>query len=216
MAAEPALRTRYARAARQPRSRETLARIVTAGESLFAERGYDGASVGDIAKKAKCSVGAFYARFPDKESLFHHIHQRHCGILVETARRAEDDALAEATSLEDVVKRIVAAQFSFASKRRALTRVFIQRSGEDSAFHARYAASWGEAAACYRRMLGTYASDIGAKDPAAGIDFVIRMVHAMWANEVLHHGRLEIVDSDSAEADKKRLVDTCFAYLTAS
>ncbi|MEM9898930.1 MAG: helix-turn-helix domain-containing protein [Pseudomonadota bacterium] len=50
--------------------------IMEAGESLFAERGYAGTSIADIAKEANVAVGSIYRLFPDKPSLLAALHQR--------------------------------------------------------------------------------------------------------------------------------------------
>ena len=60
----------------QERSRRTLQRLLDAGEALIREKGFDRASVAEIAERAGCSVGAFYTRFPDKDALFYSILQR--------------------------------------------------------------------------------------------------------------------------------------------
>jgi AcrR family transcriptional regulator len=46
---------------------KTLA-IYNSGRSLLSERDYDAFSVAELANGARCSVGAFYVRFPDKEA----------------------------------------------------------------------------------------------------------------------------------------------------
>lgn len=56
--------------ANQARSREAQARLIKAGEQVFAKKGYDEAHVTDIAAAAGCSIGSFYRRFRDKEALF--------------------------------------------------------------------------------------------------------------------------------------------------
>ncbi|MDE2014420.1 MAG: TetR/AcrR family transcriptional regulator [Alphaproteobacteria bacterium] len=61
---------RWALPARQDRSRAMRTRILKAAEAAFAEQGYDGARIADIAKAAGCSVGAVYFRFKDKDALF--------------------------------------------------------------------------------------------------------------------------------------------------
>ena len=61
---------RWALPASQERSRATRARLLQAAETVFAEKGYDGAKICDIAEEAGCSVGAVYFRFKDKSALF--------------------------------------------------------------------------------------------------------------------------------------------------
>jgi AcrR family transcriptional regulator len=48
---------------------ETRARLLRAAADVFAERGYDGARVADIAKAAGVSSGAMYAHFASKAEL---------------------------------------------------------------------------------------------------------------------------------------------------
>ena len=55
------------RALAKQRTRE---KIVAAARLLFAERGYEGATIRDIAKAAGMSTGAVFASFTDKADLF--------------------------------------------------------------------------------------------------------------------------------------------------
>lgn len=54
---------------RQKRSLEKRARLKTAGLALFAEKGFESASIGDIARRAKLAVGGFYQHFRSKRQL---------------------------------------------------------------------------------------------------------------------------------------------------
>ncbi len=55
------------RALAKQRTRE---KIIGAAKELFAERGYEGATIRDIAKAAGMSTGAVFASFTDKSDLF--------------------------------------------------------------------------------------------------------------------------------------------------
>lgn len=48
-------------------------RIVTAGLKVFCEKGYENATVDDIARKAECSHGLFYHYFKNKQEIFDEI-----------------------------------------------------------------------------------------------------------------------------------------------
>ena len=190
-----------------------MARIVEAADALFAERGYDGASVNDIVARAGCSIGTLYARFTDKESLFLHLHAHHCRLMIDNIDAlVHDPAMVEA-NLPTLVRGIIDAQYRFADKRRAITRVFIQRSGQDAAFHAGYAAAWSEVAGRLRALLLSRRDDIGHPDPAGATAFVVQMLHASWANDVLHHGMPEITGSPKGPRARRELVRACLAYL---
>nr|WP_321249088.1 TetR/AcrR family transcriptional regulator [uncultured Ruegeria sp.] len=53
------------------RSLQTRARILDAAEALFADRGFEGASIRDIAAKAGVQVGLVHHHGGGKEELFH-------------------------------------------------------------------------------------------------------------------------------------------------
>jgi AcrR family transcriptional regulator len=97
------------RPAYQARSRQQRDRLLKAGERAFAESGYWGTHVTDIARRAGCSVGSFYRRFEDKEALF-------LALQADMTERAEtniarffDDPARADEPLETVFTRLVAA-----------------------------------------------------------------------------------------------------------
>lgn len=53
--------------------RKTRERVLQAARSLFAERGFEGATIRDIAQHAGMSTGAVFASFNDKSELFEEI-----------------------------------------------------------------------------------------------------------------------------------------------
>jgi len=54
---------------RQNRSLEKRARLKAAGLALFGEKGFEGTSVDEIARRAKLAVGSFYQHFRSKRQL---------------------------------------------------------------------------------------------------------------------------------------------------
>jgi AcrR family transcriptional regulator len=57
------------RAPQQDRSTRRVAAFLEAGDSLFAELGFEGATMTAIAARAGSSIGALYSYFPDKKTL---------------------------------------------------------------------------------------------------------------------------------------------------
>lgn len=215
MSETPVLDRRHGRVPQQSRSRATLARVAEAAEALFGERGYDGTTVGDIVSRAGCSVGAFYARFNDKEALLRHVHDRQCRLLIERIEFVCDLMKAENANLDAAVRQAVRALFQFGAGRRALTRVFIQKSGADPEFHMRYALAWAEVRSRLRPALLARRREIARQDPEAAIDFVLQLMHSAWANDVLHHGVNEVTGQSSGARLVDELADACLAYLRA-
>jgi AcrR family transcriptional regulator len=56
------------RPAKQARSRRTRRRLLAAGRALLKSADFDAVTIADLARRARCSVGSFYARFEDKDS----------------------------------------------------------------------------------------------------------------------------------------------------
>jgi AcrR family transcriptional regulator len=57
------------RAPQQDRSTRRVAAFLEAGDSLFAELGFEGATMTAIADRAGSSIGALYSYYPDKKTL---------------------------------------------------------------------------------------------------------------------------------------------------
>jgi AcrR family transcriptional regulator len=55
---------------RRPRRPEVRARLLEAARAVFAEKGYEAASVADVAAAAGLTKGAVYSNFAGKEELF--------------------------------------------------------------------------------------------------------------------------------------------------
>ncbi len=56
--------------------------VLNAAEQVFAESGYDGATIRDIAARADVAVGSVYRVFEGKTELYLAVHQRHSEELV--------------------------------------------------------------------------------------------------------------------------------------
>jgi AcrR family transcriptional regulator len=56
---------------RQKIKADTRSRILEEAKRLFFEKGYDHASIRNIAEHIECSVGTIYLHFKDKDSIFH-------------------------------------------------------------------------------------------------------------------------------------------------
>ena len=109
----------------QARSRATRERLLEAAERVFAEKGYDGAKLSDIAQEADVSVGAVYFRFKDKDALFQAIAET----FTEEARgRFRDYILGGAQSTADeVVRNFVTRTADNMQMHRGLFRAIIER-----------------------------------------------------------------------------------------
>lgn len=91
-----AVRTQESRRQRAPskRSLETRARVLDAAEKLFAERGFDGASLRDMAKLAGVHLAQVNFHGGAKEDLFFTVVARRAGELSQLRLQALEDVKA--------------------------------------------------------------------------------------------------------------------------
>lgn len=79
---------------RQLRGLRTAERILDTAEEVFAEKGFDGATLRDVADRVGIRIPSLYNHFPSKESLYAAVLERGIGpvlrTLVESATRRGD------------------------------------------------------------------------------------------------------------------------------
>ena len=91
---------------RQAAKVRTRQKVLDAARALFAERGYEPATIRDIAKGAGMSTGAVFANFQDKAELFEAVLTEDLARLAETLRAA---AAGESTVRGRVLAALTAA-----------------------------------------------------------------------------------------------------------
>ncbi len=95
------------RTPRQARSRATLDRIVSAAQELLETKTFDEISVSEIVDRARSSVGAFYARFPDKAALLDHLDELYARRVIELGKMAAREGRDPETTLAEEVRGLV-------------------------------------------------------------------------------------------------------------
>ena len=101
--------TSLVRKPQQERSRRTLQRILDAGLHLLEHEGPDSLTVTGITKRARTSVGSFYARFQGKDDLLRYLGERSLNEALEVWAQLRgglgaDEALR--TSVGEIVSRL--------------------------------------------------------------------------------------------------------------
>jgi AcrR family transcriptional regulator len=81
-----------AKAPKRARGVQRVAELLDAGAVLFAEKGYDAATMTEIAQRAGASIGSLYQFFPSKEvlaeALFSRYVERVASLLEDLVKRA--------------------------------------------------------------------------------------------------------------------------------
>jgi AcrR family transcriptional regulator len=95
-----------ARAAAKARTRKSL---IAAAKRLFMERGYEGATIRDIAGAANLSTGAVFASFADKAALFNEVLLADSDVQIQRMTAAA----AEPGEVRERVTRLLAAGYGY-------------------------------------------------------------------------------------------------------
>src|ERR1700685_3576201 len=121
--------TRRALATQQPR-----ARLRAAARALFTSRGYEPATIRDIASAADLSTGAVFASFSDKADLFNEVIIADCEALFQQMAAGED-----AGSAADTLLRLLSLGYDRHHDQLPLTQAALGFSWvRDGAHEARY------------------------------------------------------------------------------
>ena len=109
---------------RQAAKVRTRQKVLDAARALFAERGYEPATIRDIAKGAGMSTGAVFANFQDKAELFEAVLSEDLAKLAETLKAA---AAAE-TSLRARLLAALTAGYHGSLEQLPLVQAVVARS----------------------------------------------------------------------------------------
>ena len=128
---------RWVRPPQQARSQETLHRILDAAEALVSEKSFEDTPVAEVVRRAGSSVGAFYARFRDKDGLLHALYDRYLAEATATADEALDPARWEGAGVTQILHAVTRFLTEIYRERSGLIRAFVVRNHSDAEFRAR-------------------------------------------------------------------------------
>lgn len=168
----------WVRPPRQVRSQKTLERVLDAAEEIIAERGVAALTVSEVVRRADSSVGAFYARFPDKDALLATLHERSCGEALATAELAFDPARWERSELSVVVPEVVRFTVSLCEERRGLNLAFIALAATDATYAERRANLESQIAGLLYDFLRAREGEVSHPDLRNAARVAIRMILA--------------------------------------
>ena len=112
----------------QQRSRDTLARIVNAAERLLGERSFEDVTVAEIVRMAHSSVGAFYARFPDKDALLDHLDDLHAADMIDGVAVYADDPTSNTFPIQRAVGEVMSFLVGYFKAHRGVLRALSVRA----------------------------------------------------------------------------------------
>jgi AcrR family transcriptional regulator len=165
------------RVPQQKRSKESLERLLDAAEDQIRAEGIESLTIATVVSRAGLSVGAFYARFPDRNALLHAVQGRfHDRVEPVLLKRVVSEVTPE-ECLADAVEVAVDLLVGHVLGEQELSRAFMMSSVFDPVLRAR-----GEQVNRARRdvlvsVLMPHCDEIRHEDPV----LAIYMAYGMYA-----------------------------------
>ena len=175
-------RLEWIRPPQQARSQDTLDRILDAAEGLVSEKGFEDATVADVVSRAGSSVGAFYARFHDKDGL---LYERYLAQAMATADAALEPSRWEGVGVAGILRAVVRFLVEIYRQQRGLIRAFVVRNHTDAEFRARQERLSHYVNAKLSELLLARRAEIDHADPARAAAFGLTMTVSTIESAIL-------------------------------
>jgi len=177
----------------------TRQKLLAAARDLFIDRGYEPATVRDIARAAGMSTGAVFANFQDKSDLFEAVQIDDCERAAERMREAAGRDAPVANKLLNVFL----ANYGYYSNSLPLVRAMQARAWE------RPADEEGRARPALKALLATISDALrdAARRNEIRQDFDVRLISEMLWDAYLASLRRAIFDAWTVDVLSARLAD---------
>jgi AcrR family transcriptional regulator len=194
----------------QQRSRESLERVLRAGEKLLADRGYEGFTMAEVARTARLSVGSVYGRFENKDALVYAIHRR---MLERLGAVSAGPGVEAEAGLAEAVAHAVRRLADRMHVERRLLRVFMLRGAVDANIAQAGSRSSQAAAGAFTDAVLDRPAEIGHADPQLAADIAFRMVYDVLARQIMYGPTFESPRPVAWDTLVAELSGACVAYL---
>ncbi len=203
----------WVRPPRQTRSQETLERLLDAAEEVFGEKGFEAATVAEVVRRARSSVGAMYARFTDKDALLSCLHERFCEEAIATADLALDASRWEGATIAEIFTEVIPFIVEVYREKAGLLRAFIIRGSQDAEF-----AEHGNRLGHYisqrlTELLMDRREQISHPDPGLAVDFGLRMCFDTLDHAALFADIIRTTRPMTAQDTARELTRVYLSYL---
>src|SRR3954452_815117 len=169
----------------QNRSRQSLERVLEAGQKLLEEEGWEGFTVQEVSRRAKVSIGSIYARAPSKEALILAVYDRaveEIGQANEAALKPQEhwDALDGRQLILGATREMAQQMLDF----ERILRVFMNRAPVDATIRSRAAVQIRRLASRWEELLLSRKGEFTHPQPDLAIEVAFRMVFATMSRRV--------------------------------
>jgi AcrR family transcriptional regulator len=176
---------RWVKPPQQARSKRTLERVLDAAEEVIRERGVANLTVSEVVRRAGSSVGAFYARFEDKEGLLATLHERTCSEALATAELALDPARWESADFASIIEEVIRFTAVQCEERLGLMLAFVALAASEVSYARRRDALEKKIGALLGALLLERVDEIAHPDPLLAANVTVRMVLGTLESDAL-------------------------------
>ncbi len=110
---KPSHKSSAPRAPQRKRGHDRVAALIAAGARVFGEKGYDGATMTEIAAAGGAAIGSLYQFFPTKEAIADAVHAAVGDVLLATLQKLAKEAAG--LPPDQLVDRLYDTFFAFLS-----------------------------------------------------------------------------------------------------
>jgi AcrR family transcriptional regulator len=185
---------------KQARSEQTLLRILDAAEALIEEKGLADASIPEIVRRARSSVGGFYARFRDKNELLRALEERFFGQLRERVDELSDPERWVGAAVPEIVRRHVQELVETFRARQALIAAFLTRAARDPEFMEEGLRFRRDVSRRFCALLLTRREEISHPEPGTAIDLGVQLAFGLM-HQMVAFGDIRVGDRRLSDAE---------------
>ena len=184
----------------RPTRAQTRARLLNAAGTVFAERGYDRASLDDVAAAAGLTKGAVYSSFASKDELFYALMRERIGERIDLVAEAAE----RQPTVGDITPNASSALAELISSQADWHLLFIEfwaRAIRDPDLSKEFARERRSARALIARVLQERAAEANVDLPATAEQLAVAVL-ALSNGIAIEH----LADPDTVEASTFGLV----------
>ncbi len=198
----------------QARSRRTLDRLLDAAEALLGDRSFDDVTIADVVRRARSSVGAFYARFPDKDALLDALYDRHQAQVTAALGEALDPKHWLNDPVSQIVEQLVHELVKLHLAKRGLLRALVLRGHMKPDWRYDDPAARGQLSlARVGELIGSRRDEIAHPEPKMAASLGFLMVLATLREKLLFGDSTASALRVDAQQLERELVRAYLAYL---
>lgn len=203
---------------KQRRSKETLARILTATRELLEETVFEDLTIAQIAARAGCSVGTVYGRFKNKDAILPRLLEMHYAEMEEDLETVFGGKKWDGAPLERRVRAVVDHLMSIAQRQPGMIRTLVLRNHQrpESIPNSIRVSAQKMLTYLYEFLL-TSRSEMDHPAPNTAVEVGLLMVVAALRERIVLIGATQATTlSMSTEVFAAELKHALLAYLTTA